>query len=75
MCVLSDALSGHISRGKDVDHRNLISLTGSPADSSGGVAPKKENNNGWGEKKDKVISEKFCLTTLLLMHGSFEFKH
>lgn len=59
--LLSDSLIGSNNRGKDVDHRNLISLTGSPADSSGSVAPKKKSNNGWGAEKDKVIAEKWCL--------------
>lgn len=52
-----DEMSG--SRGcGDVDHRNLISLTGSPGECSGAaatVAPVTESNNGWGAQKDKVI--------------------
>lgn len=59
--LLSDTLIGNNNRGKDVDHRNLISLTGSPADSSGSAAPKKKSNNGWGAEKDKVIAEKCYL--------------
>lgn len=46
-----DTLIGHNSRGKDVDHRNLISLTGSPAE----TVSKEESNNGWSAQKDKVV--------------------
>lgn len=45
-------MMGH--RGaKDVDHRNLISLTGSPADNSRGQLQNK-GNDCWGGKADQV---------------------
>lgn len=48
-----DVMIGH-GRGKDVDHRNLISLTGSPADTTVMGQKPKGKNNGWGSQQDKV---------------------
>lgn len=42
-----------LHRGKDVDHRNLISLTGSPGDHSQQTMTKNNKRNSY---KEKVVS-------------------